>query len=92
MKIRFLKHLLAIGLVLIITEPLYSAQNNQPIPQSVIPQAQLARQPQQQTFPPQPGTYLYTVGKGETLSKIASRFMPYTSAIQKRNSSTQLKI
>ena len=84
MKIRLLKHLLAIGLVLMITESLYSAQNNQPIPQAVIPQVQQARQPQQQTSPPQPGTYLYTVGKGETLSKIASRFMPYTSAYTKK--------
>jgi hypothetical protein len=84
MKIRLLKHLLAIGLVLIIMEPLYSANYNKPISQAVIPQAQQARQPQQQISPPQPGTYLYTVEKGETLSRIASKFMPYTSAYTKK--------
>ncbi len=65
-------------------EPLYSANYNQPISQTAISQAQQVRQPQQQPSQPQPGTYLYTVEKGETLSRIASKFMPYTSAYTKK--------
>jgi hypothetical protein len=91
MKIRPLRHLLAIGLVLIFTKTVYSAQSNQPIPQSVIPKPPQVAQSRQQPFPTQPGTYLYTVEKGETLSKIASRFMPYTSAYTKKELLNTLK-
>ncbi|HEY9160800.1 MAG TPA: putative glycoside hydrolase [Desulfomonilia bacterium] len=90
MKISPLKCLLAIGLVLVITEPLYPAKNDQPASAAVVPQAQQSLH-QQPAFSPQPGTYLYTIQNGETLSKIASMFMPYTSAYTKKELMNTIK-
>jgi hypothetical protein len=84
MKIKPVKILLAIGLVLVITEPLYPAKSSQPVSVAAVSQPRQVLQPQQQTFPPQPGTYLYTIENGETLSRIASKFLPYTSAYTKK--------
>lgn len=91
MKIRHVKILLAIGLVLVITEPLYSAKSNQSASQAAVSQPQQVPQPHQQAFSPQPGTYLYTIQSGETLSRIALKFMPYTAAYTKKELMNTIK-
>lgn len=82
MKIKRIRLLLAIGLVFIAAQPLYSAKNSQQAPQAAVSLVQQSSQ--QQASPFKPGIYLYTVDQGETLSRIASRFLPYTSAYTKK--------